>query len=144
MNNIQQFTIDYRRWIHGNSKFSEINSCLLREDDGKMCCLGFYALANGVRPDKILGVGDLALAKEYIVCNRHRDDIEESWLTESAENFDSAFYNNLIYANDSRGNIAEKIVYITNSFKKEKNIDVKFVNVPKNIREEVDRLRAAA
>lgn len=48
-----KFTIDRERWCRGESDPS-----LLRERDGKMCCLGFFLLACGVAPERIKGNGE--------------------------------------------------------------------------------------
>jgi hypothetical protein len=44
--------IDRSKWLRGEGPSS---SCLLRPEDGKMCCLGIYALACGVPKDEIWG-----------------------------------------------------------------------------------------
>ena len=46
-----KLTIDRSKWLRG-----EANSCLLRPSDGKMCCLGFYALSVGLSPEKITDI----------------------------------------------------------------------------------------
>jgi len=45
--------IDRSKWLRGEGSQ---RSKLLREEDGKMCCLGFYALACGLTPEQIKGV----------------------------------------------------------------------------------------
>ena len=47
-----KFTIDRKRWLRGEGSDK---SFLLRPSDGKMCCLGFYALACGVSEWTITG-----------------------------------------------------------------------------------------
>ena len=47
---VTEFTIDRSKWLRGQG--SE-KSRLLRPSDGKMCCLGFYALACGLKPEEI-------------------------------------------------------------------------------------------
>jgi hypothetical protein len=45
--------IDRKRWLRGGD-----DGQLLRPMDGKMCCLGFFALACGYRPTEIQRTGD--------------------------------------------------------------------------------------
>lgn len=44
-----ELVIDRSKWVRGPNG----HSCLLN-DDGKMCCLGFLALADGMLPEEIL------------------------------------------------------------------------------------------
>lgn len=44
--------IDRNKWLRGESA----NSYLLREDDGKMCCLGFESLRRGLSEEEITNV----------------------------------------------------------------------------------------
>ena len=50
-----RFKIERHRWLRGEGG---ADSELLRESDGKMCCLGFYALALGSDENDIAGIGD--------------------------------------------------------------------------------------
>lgn len=45
-------TIERSRWLRGEGS---TESALLREKDGKMCCLGFVAIALGRTPEQIKG-----------------------------------------------------------------------------------------
>lgn len=49
-----KLTIDRPTWLRGEGGDA---SALLREKDGKMCCLGFYALACGMEKEDIVGRG---------------------------------------------------------------------------------------
>jgi hypothetical protein len=49
---VTEFTIDRSKWGRGCG-----DGILLSPDDGKMCCLGFYALACGVSPSSINNQG---------------------------------------------------------------------------------------
>lgn len=51
MSNI--LTIDRTKWLRGEGGKS---SALLRESDGRMCCLGFSCISYGVSENNILGV----------------------------------------------------------------------------------------
>jgi hypothetical protein len=46
-----KLTISRAQWLRGEGSEA---SYLLRESDGKMCCLGFYALACGIPQDDII------------------------------------------------------------------------------------------
>lgn len=52
MSKQKTFVIDRRKWLRGESDES-FDSFLLREDDGKMCCLGFFAKSCGLKNDDI-------------------------------------------------------------------------------------------
>jgi hypothetical protein len=45
-----KFTIDRSKWLRGEG---QENSYLLRERDGKMCCLGMFGLACGLETEQI-------------------------------------------------------------------------------------------
>lgn len=45
-------TIDRSRWLRGEGP---ARSFLLREEDGKMCCLGFACIAAGCAPEELAG-----------------------------------------------------------------------------------------
>lgn len=57
-----KLTIDRSKWLRGEGSDE---SYLLRESDGKMCCVGFFAIACGVSPDEIRG-------KKGIDMNHHK------------------------------------------------------------------------
>lgn len=48
------FTIDRERWCRG----ADPNPKLVREADGRMCCLGFFLLACGVEREELLDQGE--------------------------------------------------------------------------------------
>jgi hypothetical protein len=48
-----KFTIDRSEWLRGEG---HEKSFLLRESDGKMCCLGIFSLACGLDPERITNV----------------------------------------------------------------------------------------
>lgn len=62
MSDQMTLTIVRSKWLHGEGG---LKSELLRESDGKMCCLGFYGIACGIAPKDILGVGEPESADEY-------------------------------------------------------------------------------
>ena len=80
-NNEQKvLVIDRQRWLRG----SPTDSFLLRESDEKMCCLGFDALAWGLKQDYIKGVGEpieveaLDDGRKYIHRARRKSDAIEA------------------------------------------------------------------
>lgn len=46
-----KLVIDRKRWLRGEGE----NASFLLRDDGKMCCLGFFACAIGVPQEQLLG-----------------------------------------------------------------------------------------
>lgn len=55
-----KLVIERDRWLRGEGSS---DSYLLRDSDGKMCCLGFYALACGLMKIQIANVTDPAGAR---------------------------------------------------------------------------------
>jgi len=51
-----EFTVVRSKWFRGNHR----GSMLLRPTDGRMCCMGFYALACGATEDQISELRSLA------------------------------------------------------------------------------------
>jgi hypothetical protein len=49
---MEKLIIDRGKWYRGQPE----GSALLREEDGKMCCLGFDCLRRGFTPDRLIGV----------------------------------------------------------------------------------------
>lgn len=49
-----EFTVERSKWLRGEG---HQESALLRESDGKMCCMGFYALACGAKSEEIVNCG---------------------------------------------------------------------------------------
>lgn len=45
-----KLTINRKKWLRGEGG---LESCLLRESDGKMCCVGIYLSALGVSDDSL-------------------------------------------------------------------------------------------
>lgn len=53
-----EFTVVRDKWLRGEGAQK---SYLLRRSDGKMCCMGFYALACGYDVEDIVGVKSLSM-----------------------------------------------------------------------------------
>jgi hypothetical protein len=54
-----EFTIKDSLWIHADENGNSMRSALLL-DNGKMCCLGFYARSCRLKPRQILDIADPA------------------------------------------------------------------------------------
>lgn len=59
-----EFTVNRKTWLRGEG---DDDSYLLRGSDGKMCCLGFRAMACGHRPEDIVNHGT-PFKLEYDAC----------------------------------------------------------------------------
>ncbi len=55
MKKIKELVIDRSKWKRGSPN---AHDTYLLDDDGKMCCLGFYALACGADEESILNRGE--------------------------------------------------------------------------------------
>jgi hypothetical protein len=113
-----KLTIDRNTWLRGEGS---VASRLLRKDDGKKCCLGFYMNACGVSDSKI---EDVRLPSDL-------DDIpnEAAWLVEKEIknlNIPSLMAYDLMQCNDEslQGDREEEITKIF----KEAGVEVEFVN----------------
>jgi hypothetical protein len=54
---VHSFVIDERRWLHNEVEELEEYEGMLRNEKGKMCCLGFFAQSCGVKPKNMKGLG---------------------------------------------------------------------------------------
>lgn len=108
--------IDRQRWLRGEGSN---DSCLLRESDKKMCCLGFYCTAKGKSQEDIL---DLVTPGDF--SNPHEEFPELITDEERANTICSA----LIRSNDDLY-LEEKHreSKIQEEFKK-LEVDVEFIN----------------
>ena len=70
---VKKFTIDRAVWLRGEGNRA---SKLLREADGKMCCVGMYLRACGVPDAKLRGKSE--------ACYVHDDDIVPDWTKNNA------------------------------------------------------------
>lgn len=76
--------IERSKWLHGEG--SE-ESRLLRSEDGKMCCLGFFALSCNLTPDHI---SDEPTPNEVGI--RMWDQNVADWLWDDASGLEAASY----------------------------------------------------
>lgn len=107
--------IDREKWLRGEESD---NSFLLRKEDKKMCCLGFYALACGL--DQI----DICQKREPVnVCSLLSGKAD--WLLENGSNglMNSTYASELMCINDVDGN-EEKITKIF----ADNGVEVEFIN----------------
>lgn len=91
---MRKLTIERDKWARGNKRKKVFNALL--NDDGTMCCLGFYSLACGLQPDEV---------KDMLLPSQVRHDnwmpAEMSWLTKQA-NPHRDMEHTLAGVNDSR------------------------------------------
>lgn len=107
--------IDRSKWFRG------ADEGLLRNSQGKMCCLGFVAMACGARTDRILNVGEPE--------NLPRFSWPEGFLTTDDEGnvWNSTIVEKLIDYNDSSGYSDKKRESLIKSGFKKLGIDVEFI-----------------
>lgn len=98
---MKKLTIQRSRWIRGSRDGS---SYLYREDDRKMCCLGFYLRSCGVKVQSLMGIA----TPRYIIDSEEIPK-QAQWLVFDPGSFDktTTFLNSdaciaLIDANDKR------------------------------------------
>jgi hypothetical protein len=114
-----KLTIDRNTWLRGEGS---VVSRLLRKDDGKKCCLGFYMNACGVSDSEI----------EEVRLPSDLDDIpnEAAWLVEKSNiknlNVPSPIAFDLMQYNDASSQFGRE-EEITKIFK-EAGVEVEFVN----------------
>lgn len=112
-----KLTIDRNVWLRGEGASA---SCLLREVDGKRCCLGIYLQACGVR-DEELGYSE---SPEKI---QHLPN-QAQWLIEPTTYTDTGDTCNLMERNDIREiGEDEREEKIASIFAKH-NVEVEFIN----------------
>lgn len=81
-----KLTIERAKWLRGEGS---AKSQLLRAYDGKMCCLGFLAIALGYTRSEILGLTSPA----DLACELHRVPAGMGWLIntgDDGEGFDDS------------------------------------------------------
>jgi hypothetical protein len=111
-------TIDRKKWLRGTNKTSYSYEPLLLNNNDKMCCLGFYARACGLKKKDILDVTE--------PCDVDQGKEKLSLLLNRREN-NNQVCNQLIHINDNlktSDTIKEKA--IKNNFSKI-GVKVKFV-----------------
>ena len=93
----KEFTIDRYKWMtdYTNERLGDDSELL--HATGRMCCLGFYALACGLNKDDILEVAD----PESLLGHRLPHMLKEDGFADNAYN--SSLAQKLISANDSGG-----------------------------------------
>ena len=119
VHDVKEFTINRAKWGRGDSN----EGYLLNDVSGKMCCLGFYAKACGLKNKDIIGVTDPASYQSYFF--EKNSGTWKTKLLKSSRNTSTC--NDLIIINDS--------MYITDEAREEKiikkfariGIKVKFV-----------------
>jgi hypothetical protein len=121
---VTKFVIDRERWLRGDRP--DLGMSMLRDEHGRMCCLGFYAEACGVAPEAIeqvadpAGIGgdgqaDIPTEMQWLV-RRYAED----WRVTSAE------CNDITFTNDY-GNVLDREKALT-AFFAAQGIEIEFVN----------------
>jgi len=127
---IHSFKIDESRWQHGDEKENPVTfDSALRMDNGKMCCLGFFAQSCGAKVDSMVGICDpLELVRRYDSNKILSSSTKIKSILSRKDGRDRAEVDALIHANDN-GNIPleSRKKKITNLFKKLK-VKVEFYN----------------
>jgi hypothetical protein len=121
LGDVKSFTIDRKRWYRGMN----FGSALLKQN-GKMCCLGFYAKACGL-PNKMLC--DVETPADVMECAVYLDHCNTEWATKLVKReSDTDTTQRIVYVNDDTtltDTIREKRLI---ALFKRINIAVKFVN----------------
>jgi hypothetical protein len=107
---VKSFTILRKKWIRGEDPEETF---LLRKDDGKMCCLGFYGQACGISDRDLLGVAEPSGVNEY-----HPKIIWDTKLIEEKTGWGTKVCDALIRINDENSPDKVKEKKITEKFKK--------------------------
>lgn len=116
-----QFVIDRFTWLRGEGT---CRSFLLRREDGKKCCLGFYLLACGMTPEQIehkespSSVRNLPEEARWLI---QSDQSDQSWASDDAD--DLMFVNDAMIGFKSK----QREQRIARIFAKH-GVDVKFVD----------------
>jgi len=114
-----KLVIDRSRWIRGLDPRA---SYLIRREDQKMCCLGFYGLACGVPSEELLGKFSPNDSKTFAAL--------QPWLISewsALEGMLSASCNNLMRYNDSILYDSNREKLITLEFAKH-GVEVEFID----------------
>jgi len=113
---IKSFTIDRKIWLRNDT----MNSCLFREKDNKLCCLGILGRKCGVPDNEMAGLGEPSdISKEW-------QDRFPSWLLGSAAADRKEVYKFISINDNERTTDASREKALTEAFAKH-NIKVKFV-----------------
>lgn len=104
---MKKLVIDESKWLRGAEAYDgDINaSALLRERDGKMCCLGFLGLELGCSRNEILNQGELSEVLERdramdlgLVTARESSDEDGNYYASTS----NALESEIIEVNDDR------------------------------------------
>ncbi len=124
---VNKFTIDRAKWLQGES-----NSLLHRKSDDKMCCLGFFSLACGIKKKNItnLSCPESALEEDRVKSSKYPEwvfDWTVDYLSKNEKRRNSDIINDLMTINDDTTELtlAEKEAQIKTIFAKQ-GVEVEF------------------
>lgn len=119
-----KLVIDRAKWLRGEKDAG----LLLRESDGKMCCLGFLALACGLEEDQIVEVGEPHETRSPLLpkwlCSAYDEHEDDGELV--TKYIDSSDAVELMKINDTVGDDAPREREIASVFAKH-GVEVEFV-----------------
>jgi len=114
---IKSFTIDRKIWLRRDN----LSSCLLREADNKLCCLGILGRKCGVPDNEMVGLGEPSdVSDEW-------QDRFPSWLLGSTAADRKEVYKFISINDNVRTTDASREKALTEAFAKH-NIKVRFKN----------------
>lgn len=115
-----KFTVRRSDWLRG-----EEDGLLYRENDGKMCCLGFLGIACGLTEDEMMDRGS---PQEALSSLWPRGMVWEDDSDDSSIFYDSTITNELVTINDNQKIYDDtRELALIEKFK-ELNIEVEFVD----------------
>lgn len=117
-----KFTIDRARWWRGRGF---IDSRLVRAEDGRRCCLGFYSLACGYTEKELEGISSPSILFKCIDISKN---LFHNTIYNAEERCDTEITKELIRANDYRHIDDVTRENTIAALFKEAGIDVEFVN----------------
>lgn len=114
----KKFKINRKEWLRGEG---HSDSSLLRLEDQKMCCLGFYALAKGINKKHI----ECIPCPDELVC-KNGEPMMKEMVNDSGENNSMCQY--LMEANDCEDMQDNKREFIIKEQFAKLGVEVEFYN----------------
>lgn len=124
---MEKLTIDRSKWLRGEGAG---DSYLLRERDGKMCCLGFWCLVKGLTAEQITGRTTPSQIPNVLEAAPSTKPLLESCCSGDAGHFaDSDLCNALTETNDAQTlTEAAREAQLTEQFRDGLGVTITFVN----------------
>lgn len=125
---MKELVIDRQKWYRGQLYGSK----LLRKGDQRMCCLGFYALACGLKPDNIVEVSTpSAMHYEGLISHSPVEIPQEMlWLfnDKPGAGFQCKYERDIVLLNDGTSYTDEQREKLLTKAFAAHNINVTFIN----------------